>query len=357
MTKSKIYFKQLAPGSKISERTAALKVLLNAIPLENILQKKTKVGIKTHFGEVNNTTHIAPEIIRAVVDICKEHQTLPFIMETSTLYSGPRNNAVTHIEHAYDHGFTFQEVNAPIIMADGLMGNAEIEVKIPGKLFQSVNIARDAVYSDALIVMSHPTGHIVTGMGAALKNLGMGLASRKGKLRQHSSIFPQIIRDKCVFCLECYKWCPEDAITKYEDHVEIVETKCIGCGECLSVCKYNAVKYNFAVESGELQKRIAEYALGSIFNKRNKCLFINVLTDMTAQCDCMNINQKPLIDDIGILASCDPVAVDQATLDLTRLRNNQDLGRLSCSHLDPEIQLEHAEKIGLGSRSYELIKL
>lgn len=357
MNHSKVYFVPLKPESNIEERSQAVKLMLNSLSLDQILIAKTKVGIKTHFGEVKNETHIAPEIIRVVVDKCKEHKTHPFVMETSTLYSGPRNNAITHIEHAYDHGFTFEKINAPIIMIDGVLGNTEIEVEIPGELFRSVNIARDAVYSDALIIMSHPTGHIVTGIGACLKNLGMGLASRKGKLQQHSSILPEIKQDKCVFCLECYKWCPEAAIIKHEDQVEILPQKCIGCGECLSVCKYNAIKYNFAVESEELQKRMAEYALGSIFNKRDKCLFINVLTDMTAQCDCMGIKQKPIIADIGILASSDPVAIDQATLDLTREKNSADLGKLSAAHLDSNIQLKHAEKIGLGSRQYELINI
>ncbi|MFC1887380.1 DUF362 domain-containing protein [Candidatus Cloacimonadota bacterium] len=357
MNKSKIYFIPLSGKSKLAERCEAIRTILNYLPLDNILEEKRKTGIKTHFGDVNNTTHICPEVIRAVVDKVREYKALPFLMETATLYSGPRNNAVTHIELAYEHGFTYEKVNAPIIMVDGLMGNTEVEVNIPGILFKSVNIARDAVYSDCMIVVSHPTGHIVTGMGACLKNLGMGLATRKGKLKQHSSIFPKIIKNKCTYCLECYKWCPEDAIIKHADIVEIVEDKCIGCGECLSVCKFNAVKYNFAIESVELQKRVAEYAMGAIYNKRDKCLFINVLTDMTAECDCMNIKQKPVIDDVGILAGFDPVAVDQATLDLTRKMNNTDLGRISKSHLDPEIQLEHAEKIGLGNRSYDLIKI
>jgi len=355
--KNKIYFKPISEKSDLIERCEAMKFILNALPLQNQFKEKNMVGVKTHFGDLNNTTHIAPEVIRIVIDKLKELKTLPFVTETSTLYSGPRKNAVTHIEHAYDHGFSFEKLNAPLIMADGLMGNAELEVKIPGELFDSVNIAREAVYSDALVIVSHPTGHIVTGIGACLKNLGMGLASRKGKMRQHSSIYPQIKTDQCVFCLECYKWCPENAIIKHSDYVVIDEEKCIGCGECLAVCKYNAVKYNFAVESEELQKRMAEYALGAIIDKKDKCLFINVLANMTSQCDCMAVTQTPIIKDIGILAGYDPVAIDQATLDLTRENNEADLGRMSSSHLDPEIQLIHAEKIGLGNRDYELIKI
>jgi len=354
---NKIYFKAISKDSKESERCEAMRSMLSALPLEEFFIEKSNVGVKTHFGDVNNTTHISPEIIKVVVDKLKNYNTFPFLMETATLYSGPRQNAITHIEHAYKHGFTFEKVGAPIIMVDGLLGNAEIEVKIPGMIYDSVNIARDAVYSDAIVFISHPTGHIVTGMGACLKNLGMGLASRKGKLKQHSSIKPQIITDKCVYCLECIKWCPEDSILDQTDHVFIVEEKCIGCGECISVCKYQSIGFNYAVESGELQKRMAEYALGAIIDKKDKCLYINVLTDMTSQCDCMGFSQKPIIPDIGILAGFDPVALDQATLDITKKENGDNLGRLSLPELDPEIQLVHAEKIGMGSRKYEIIPI
>jgi len=354
---SEIYYKPLSEKSAEPERCEAMNSILSVLPLKDYFEAKSNVGVKTHFGDVNNNTHISPDVIRVVIDNIKKFKAFPFLMETATLYSGPRQNAITHIEHAYKHGFTFEKVGAPIIMVDGLLGNTEIEVKIPGILYDSVNIARDAVYTDAIVFVSHPTGHIVTGLGACIKNLGMGLATRKGKLKQHSSITPQIITEKCVHCLECYKWCPVDAILDQTDHVFIVEEKCIGCGECIAVCKYNSVKFNYAVESVELQKRMAEYALGAVIDKKDNCLYINVLTDMTSQCDCMGITQKPIIPDIGILAGFDPVALDQATLDLTKERNGTDLGRLSLPDLDPEIQLIHADKIGLGSRNYQLITI
>ncbi len=353
----KLYYCKLSAHSKLEERLTALSRLLPVLNFKSRIKQNYKVGIKTHFGDENNDTHIAPELIKVVVNHIKNLHALPFITETSTLYSGSLQNAIQHLILAHKHGFSYGSLGAPIIMADGLMGNTEIKVEIPGIKYKSVNIARDAVLADALVIISHPTGHILTGLGAALKNLGMGLSSRKGKMKQHSSIKPYINSTKCVNCQVCMKWCPVDAIVEKENVAYIIEEKCVGCGECISLCKYDAVRFNWGVQSEDIQKRIAEYALGAVQNKKDKCFYINVMTDMTRECDCMNIKQKPMIDDLGILGGFDPVAIDQATLDLTRKYNKTDLGRLSEPKLDPTVQLDHAEKIGLGSRSYELIEI
>ncbi len=356
MEQNTIFFVKLPGKSTLVERIQAMQKILDHIDFEKKISPKDKVAIKTHVGEVNNTTHISPDLVKLVVSKIKESDADPFLTETSTLYAGQRSDAITHILHAYKHGFTYQKVGAPFIMADGLLGNAEIEVEIPGILYKKVNIARDAVLADAMVVLSHPTGHIVAGFGAAIKNIGMGLCSKKGKLQQHSSIKPFIKEDQCTFCGKCMIWCPELAIVEKNEKAFIIEEKCIGCGECLSICKFGAVRFNWGIQSEELQKGMAEYALGVMMSKKGKAIFINVLTDMTRECDCMNIKQKPIIPDIGILASCDPVAIDQATLDLTRKRNGKDIGRISYENLNPEIQLEHAEKIGLGLRKYKLIE-
>ena len=357
MEQNTILYVKLQGKSTNADRIFAMEKILSNIELTKVISKKDKVAVKTHVGELNNTTHISPDLIKTVISKIKEIDANPFLTETSTLYTGQRSDAITHIQHAYKHGFTYQKVGAPFIMADGLLGNAEIEVEIPGILYKKVNIARDAVLADAMVILSHPTGHIVAGFGAAIKNLGMGLCSKKGKLQQHSSIKPFIKEDQCTFCGKCITWCPELAIVEKNQKAFIIEEKCVGCGECLSICKFGAVRFNWGIQSVELQKRMAEYALGAFQNKKEKSVFINVLADMTRECDCMNIRQKPVIPDIGILASCDPVAIDQATLDLTRKRNGKDIGRISFENLNPEIQLEHAEKIGLGSRKYKLIEI
>jgi hypothetical protein len=231
-----------------------------------------------------------------------------------------------------------------------------MEVKIAdGELFTSVNIARDIVASDALVVVSHATGHIVTGAGACIKNLGMGCASRKGKRAQHCSMKPQIISQQCVSCGTCIRWCPENAIAETNDGAIVIDSdRCIGCGECLAVCRSDAVSIDWSTDSAIVQKRMAEHALGAVLSKREKCIYINALIDMTTECDCMGKRQHPAIGDIGFLLSTDPVAIDQATFDLTAQKSGKSLAEISFPNLDASIQLSHGEKIGLGKRAYTL---
>ncbi len=357
MGKSEVFFIEVSGDSSIEERIEATQKLLENINLKEIFKKNDRIGIKLHVGEKRNDTHVSWQLAREVVKSVKGIGCSPFLTETSTLYKGARSNAIDHLIHAFSHGFTYENTGAPFIMADGLTGNTEIEVPISGILFKSVNIAREITLAEGLIAVSHPTGHIEAGLGATLKNLGMGLSSRIGKLRQHSSIKPYIEEQKCTFCKRCIKWCPADAIIERNGKAFIIEDKCIGCGECLAVCTDDAVKYNWGVQSEELQKRIAEHALGAIIDKRDKSLFLNFMIDMTKDCDCIARKQEKLIPDVGILASRDPVAVDQATIDLTREKYGKSLPETGWPHLDSTIQLQHAVKIGLGSREYSIIKI
>jgi uncharacterized Fe-S center protein len=352
-----LYFAPLGDNPPLAEQVAALKKILNAAGYENLIEPRDFVAIKTHIGEKNNTTHVKPELIKAIVEASRVKTGNVFLTETSTLYKGERANAVNHILHAQRHGFGIDQVGAPFIPADGLTGGAEIEVTINGELERSVKIAREIALVDVLVAVSHPTGHGGTGLGACLKNLGMGLASRAGKLRQHSSIKPRVMPGQCRFCKKCVKWCPEQAIVESNQKAKVLLEKCIGCGECFTVCRYDAIEYNWGIGSERLQKSMAEHAYGAIKDKMNKCLFINVLIDMTLDCDCVNINQTKFIPDVGILASRDPVAVDKATLDLTAKANPGNLSEMAYPNLNPLIQLQHGVKIGMGEMEYRLIQV
>jgi len=357
MKQSEVFFVELPPQSNPKERKLAAEKLLGNCGLKSILPQGGRVAVKIHIGEGLNTTHISPQLVREVVRSVKQYNVFPFLTETSTLYKGNRSDAIVHLTYAYSRGYTFEQIGAPFIMADGLTGNTEIEIPINGVLYKTVNIARDITTADALIAVTHPTGHIGLGLGAAIKNLGMGLSSRIGKLRQHSSIKPYIDADACTFCMKCMKWCPEEAIVEKDDRAFIIEPRCIGCGECLSACNFDAVKYNFSVESADLQRRVAEHALGVLANKEGRAIFINFLIDMTKDCDCIDRAQNPIIPDAGLLASIDPVAIDQATLDITEEKFGTALVKASYPYLDPSIQIEHAELIGLGSSNYNLIRI
>ncbi len=354
---SQVYFIATPDGADVGRQAVAMKNIYKASGVADIIQKDDFVAIKIHVGEKHNTTHVKPELIREIVTKVKGKGGLPFLAETATLYKGERENAIKHLLHAYKHGFSIEKVGAPFIMVDGLAGNTEHEVQINAEMHDSVKVAREVLVADALIVVSHSTGHPGSGLGGCIKNLGMGLASRMGKMRQHSGIMPEVKPNTCTFCKKCIQWCPVEAIIEREDKAFIIREKCIGCGECLAVCRFGAVSFNWEIESAHLQKSMAEHAYGVIKNKSGKCFYFNVLIDMTEGCDCYSTSQKKCIPDIGILASNDPVAIDMATLDLTEKFNQKSLASIAFPQVDPLIQLYHAEKLGMGSLSYELVEI
>ncbi|MFA6075016.1 MAG: DUF362 domain-containing protein [Negativicutes bacterium] len=355
--KAKVFFVPLAENATIDEQCAAMRKIIPASGAAQVLAKGDLTGVKIHVGEKNNVTYIKPAVIREVVDFAKNCEAMPFLTETSTLYRGERDNAIKHITLANEHGFTFDAVGAPFICADGLLGNSEVEVEIDGVINKSVKVARDAVSADSLLIVSHPTGHMMAGIGAAIKNLGMGLASRQGKMRQHSDVKPVIIEESCKKCGRCVKWCPKDAIVMLESGARIDSVTCIGCGECLAVCKFNAIKHSWEVDTDLMQQNMAEHAYGAVKDKIGKVFYFNVLVNMTKECDCMGEAQHKCMRDIGIMASSDPVALDQATLDITAKFAGKNLAQLSHETLNYKAQLIHAEKIGMGSIEYELVEV
>ena len=354
---SKVYFLPLADGLPETEQANAMRRIFELADADKIFSNNDFVAIKLHVGEHKNTTHIKPALVREVVEKIKMKGGLAFLTETSTLYKGERENAVKHLLHAHRHGFGVDNVGAPFIMSDGLTGNGEHEVTINGKLHETVKVAREIMAADSMIVISHPTGHIAAGLGACLKNIGMGLSSRMGKMRQHSAMAPEVLNESCKYCQKCIKWCPEEAIIEKDGKAYIMTEKCIGCGECLAVCRFDAVKYDWGAESGYMQRSMAEHAYGVVKEKQGKCFYFNVMVDMTKDCDCFNVKQEKMIPDIGILASDDPVAIDKATMDLTAQAHGKSIAEMAYKHHDAMIQIEHAAQIGMGSLEYELIKL
>jgi uncharacterized protein len=359
--KTKVYFAPVPDGASPAEQAEALGRALLATGFMKRLAQRDFVAIKLHVGEKNNITHLRPELAAKIVALVDKAKGQPFLTDTSTLYKSQRDNAIRHAMHAHAHGFGIEAVGAPFFALDGLSGTHEREVEVNGELNRTVKVAGEVLLADAIVVLAHATGHIGCGLGAAIKTVGMGLASRAGKMRQHSTISPKIDPKECTGCGKCRKWCPADAITSRE--VEkgqvsfIVKDKCIGCGECLAVCRFSAVEFNWGSQSPALQKSMVEHAAGALRGFGDKAVHINVMTDMTRECDCMNIRQKKLIPDLGIIASNDIVAVDQAALDLTAKAHGKDLSRLAYPRLNPSIQLEHAVKMGLGEREYELVEV
>jgi uncharacterized Fe-S center protein len=354
---SDVFFMSLKDGAAADSVAEAAGIVYEACGGPEKVAPEDFVAIKIHVGEKSNDTHMPPSVCRVLGRKIKARGGQPFMVETSTLYKGERENAVKHFILAQQHGFTFEATGLPFFPADGLSGNSETEVAIPGELNKTVKIAREILMSDALVSVAHVTGHLGAGFGATLKTLGMGLASRMGKMRQHSSMHPQIKTRICTFCKKCIAWCPEDAIVEKNGKAFIMQEKCIGCGECVAVCRFEAVEYNWGTKGSDLEKHMAEHALGAIQHMREKCVYINLAVNMTKECDCMGIKQTRIIPDLGVFASADPVAVDQACMDLIKKAHGKDLAGLAFPHIDGQIQLTHGESIGLGSTRYELQEL
>jgi uncharacterized Fe-S center protein len=352
-----VYFAKTPDGTPAADHAEAIGSVLQATGFHQQLHKLDMVAIKVHVGEKNNVTHIQPELVAEIVTSLNSLNTQPFLTDTSTLYKGERENGIKHALHADRHGYTIAKTGAPFIPVDGLSGTDETEVRVNGILHAEVKVAGQILLADALVVLSHATGHMGSGIGAAIKNVGMGLASRAGKLRQHSAITPEVDIEACEDCGKCRKWCPTEAIDAREGTSYIRQDDCIGCGECIAICRFGAIKFDWAVESADMQKRMSEYAAGVIRHFSEKAVYINVLVNMTKDCDCLNKKQEKIMPDIGILASTDIVAIDQATLDLTANSDGQNLSQRSYPKLDPAVQIVHAEKMGLGTRGYQLIEV
>lgn len=333
-----------------------MRQLLHAIKFDNHFKEKDLCAIKVHVGEAGCKTFMDPLLIAEAVKVIKAAKAIPFITDTAVLYRSRRSNAPQHIELATEHGFDIEGTGAPFFPADGLFGTQEVVIPIPNCThYQQVRIASAVIETTFLVVFSHVTGHLGTGMGATLKNLGMGCSSRKGKLSQHSTMTPKVKENKCTDCQECIEWCPENAISDPEGVAVIDKQLCIGCGQCLAVCRFDAIAYNWKVSANELQERMVEHAFGVLQRKRHSCIFFNIMVKMTKDCDCLGDAGKPVLPDIGILASTDPVAIDQAALDLIAAETGNPLASFAYPAITGEHQVCYAEKLGLGNRTYDLI--
>ena len=315
-------------------------------------------AVKVHVGEPPNNTYIKSPCMKGLIQELLALKTKPFITDTSALYKGRRHNAIDHTILADEHGFNISTLGIPFIAPDGIFGTSETAVKIDGELNDEVLIASDIVRCQSILSVAHFTGHPAACAAATLKTLGMGCSSRMGKMRQHASVRPSV-SDNCTLCGDCFNHCPADAITLGDVKASIDSNKCIGCGECVAVCRFDAVKYDWGAENPVVQKSIAEHPLGVLKNKKDRIASFNFVISVTRDCDCFDKkDMQKIVDDIGILASTDPVAVDKASIDIVESKTGKTIANLlKKKELDSRFQIEHAERIGLGSSDYELIEI
>lgn len=376
MEKAKVFFASLRARTHHDSKVSKVARLFDAAEFGPLISKNALTAIKIHFGERGNDTFISPVFARAAVEKVKEAGGIPFLTDTNTLYSGSRHNGVDHLITAYEHGFAYATVDAPVVIADGIRSTAYGEVEIKGRHFSRVKIADAILEAKSMLVLSHFKGHEMAGFGGALKNLAMGCAPASGKKEQHAVRFV-VDTAKCVSCGACMRVCPVGAaVVRKGEKASINIGRCIGCGECMTVCPEKAISIDWGGdESGDrtmeiFTERMVEYACGAIANKKGRVGFINFLINITPDCDCVPWSDAVLVPDIGILASHDPVALDKACFDLVRQAAGLDASMLGnqvapgtdkfksiWTYTRGEHQFTAAMELGMGTTEYELITI
>ncbi len=366
---SEVYFMDFRSTPK-ENLFSKLERLLEQAGFQDSFSERDLVAIKLHFGELGNAAYIRPIFFRTIVECIKKHRGQPFLTDANTLYAGSRGDSVNHLYTAIRNGFDYSVVGAPLVIADGLRGKTEKSVTINQKRFNRVYIGTEIFEADSLISVAHFKGHELSGFGGTIKNIGMGCASRKGKLAQHSTVSPKVMLEKCDGCGDCTLHCSPNALTLLGDHSQIDEDKCIGCGECILICPNSALQIQWNQAIPIFMENMVEYTLGVLKDKKDKAFYINFINHVSPACDCCAHNDAPIVRDIGIVASKDPVAIDQASVDLVNQEHampntcleintkpGEDKFRGIYPKIDWNLQLQYAEELGLGTRGYELIKI
>ena len=373
MEKSKVYFTdfRVDVGTSLLQK---LKTLCIAAGIKKIDMEGKFVAIKMHFGELGNMAFLRPQYARVIADLVKEQGGLPFLTDCNTLYPGSRKHALEHMDCANLNGFNTVTTGCQIIIADGLRGTDEVEVPVKnGEYVKAAKIGRALMDADIVISLTHFKGHEMTGFGGAIKNIGMGGGSRAGKMEQHSSGKVSVNEELCRGCRRCAKECGSNAISYEGNKAHVNQDICKGCGRCIGACSFDAIS-NDQWDAGDLlDRKMAEYAQAICQDR--PCFHVSLAMDISPNCDCHSENDSPILPNIGMFASLDPVAIDQACVDACQkvapLPNSQlgdNLAKPDWHHhhdhfmdSNPNVHwketLEHAEKIGMGSREYELVKL
>ena len=367
---SKVYFADLRADMHENLQQKLTRLMKTAGMGDIDFQDKF-VAIKLHFGEPGNLAFLRPNWARTVADFVKERGGKPFLTDCNTLYVGGRKNALDHMDSAMLNGFNPMTTGCQIIIADGLKGSDEVEVPVAGgEYVKNAKIGRAVMDADVFISLTHFKGHETAGFGGCLKNIGMGCGSRAGKMEQHNAGKPHVVEKYCIGCGQCRRICAHGAPIIENGKAHIDHDKCVGCGRCIAVCPKDAVQINWDESTTNLNYKIAEYTKAVVDGR--PCFHISLVIDVSPNCDCRSENDMPIVPNVGMFASFDPVALDMACVDAvnaqTPLRGSaadegaghvHEHDHFQRIHPDTDWHscLEHGEKIGIGTREYELIKI
>lgn len=369
MEKSKVYFTNL--HTRVNDNLQQkLTRLLKKAGMGQIDFENKYAAVKIHFGEPGNLAYLRPNYAKTVVDMIRELGGKPFLTDCNTLYVGGRKNALDHLESAYLNGFSPFSTGCHILIADGLKGTDDVLVPVEGgEYVKEAKIGRAIMDADVFITLNHFKGHEATGFGGALKNIGMGCGSRAGKMEMHSAGKPHVAQERCIGCGMCSKICAHQAAVVANKKASIDHNKCVGCGRCIGVCPKDAVEPASDESNDILNCKIAEYSKAVVDGRPH--FHISLVIDVSPYCDCHAENDIPIVPDVGMFASFDPVALDVACADAVNKQPpipGSMLETSSCGEghdhfhaVSPDTNwksaIDHAVKIGLGSREYELIEV
>ncbi|MCE1196125.1 DUF362 domain-containing protein [bacterium] len=374
MDKAKVYFTDFRTVAGGDGLPAKLKKLVAAAGIGQIDFDGKFVAIKMHFGELGNISYLRPNYAKAIADVVKALGGKPFLTDCNTMYPGKRKNALEHLECAWENGFGPLSAGCPIIIGDGLKGTDDIAVPVRGgEYVAEARIGRAIMDADVFISLTHFKGHETVGFGGTIKNIGMGCGSRAGKTEQHSGGKARILASKCRGCRRCLRECANGGLSfdPVGKKMSVNLANCIGCGRCLGSCNYDAIKFRDSAANTVLNRRMAEYAKAVVDGRPG--FHVSLVVDVSPNCDCHGENDAPILPNLGMFASFDPLALDQACVDAclkaTPMPGSQLADNLAKPgfadrrdhfvNSSPESEwrtcLEHAEKIGLGTRQYELV--
>ena len=380
---SKVYFTDFrCKGS--DSRLAKLERLIKAAGIDQIDFQDKYVAVKVHFGEWGNMAFLRQQYAKVVCDYVKSKGGKPFLTDCNTLYPGYRHNALDHLDCAYMNGYNPLATGVHTIIADGLRGTDERLIPVEGAEYvKEAKIGAAVAEADVIISITHFKGHVSAGFGGCLKNIGMGCGSKKGKMEMHSEGTPAVNTALCVGCGMCVKNCQNDGVHVIDGKAVMDPDKCLGCGHCMSFCPKGALDCQWDIAKPILSKKIAEYCKAVVDGK--PAFHISFVADVSPDCDCDPGNDVAMTPDVGMFASFDPVAIDQACVDavnqqpfveksmagekhrkmLQKMMGDQleakqtkpEIFRMVHPNTDWEAGLDHAVKLGLGSREYELVTL
>lgn len=367
--------------------------LIEKAGIDQIDFKDKFVAVKVHFGEVGNMAFLRHQYAKVLCDHIKARGGKPFLTDCNTLYVGYRNNALNHLDAAFVNGYNPLSTGVHTIIADGLRGTDEREIPVEGgEYVKEAKIGAAVAEADIIVSLTHFKGHVNAGFGGALKNIGMGCGSKKGKMEMHSSGTPRISASKCIGCGMCVGHCANDGVRVVDGTAVIDEGHCVGCGYCIAYCPAGAIMTKWDEAKPVMNKKIAEYTKAVLDGKPS--FHVSLVLDVSPDCDCERHNDVPVIPNVGMFASFDPVALDQACVDAANKQpviqgskadpqvkeasasdhmdgaraipeqayseyaagdDGHDVFRMVHPDTDWAAGLDHAVKLGIGTREYELV--